>query len=114
MCGVLSASALLAQTSHRRPDPKPPSRPNALEQLEEQTADAQKDDRARQAAAREQRKANRAELNRELRQLIELAQNLQKRLEANHLDAALPVELQKEANELEHLARKIHKRVRGL
>lgn len=112
--GILSASALLAQTSHRQPDPKPPSQPNPFEQLEEQDKESAKGDRARQASAREQRKANRAELGRELPQLIELAQNLQKRLAATNLDAAIPVDLQKRANELERLSREIHKRVRGL
>lgn len=114
VCALLSSGVLLAQTSHRQPDPKPPSQPNPFEQLEEQDKESAKGDRARQASARAQRKANRAELGRELPQLIELAQNLQKRLTATNLDAAVPVDLQKQADELERLARGIHKRVRGL
>ncbi len=114
VCGILSASALLAQTSHRRIDPKPPSQPNPFEQLEKQAAESQKDDRARLAAAREQRKASRAELNRELPRLIEVAQNLQKQLNATDLETALPADLERQAKQLEQVARQIHKRIRGL
>ncbi len=114
VCGMLSASALLAQTSHRQPEPKPPSQPNPFEQLEEQASQSQRQDRTRQAAAREQRKVNRAELNRELPQLIELAQNLQKQLNATNLETAVPADIERQAKQLEQAARQIHKRIRGL
>jgi hypothetical protein len=114
VCALLSSTVLLAQTSHRRMDPKPPSRPNPFEQLEKEAAESPQNDRARLASARERRKVNCAELSRELPQLVEIAQNLQKRLEATDLNATAPVDLQKQANDLERLARQIHKRVRGL
>jgi len=111
---MLSASALLAQTSHRQSDPKPPSQPNPFEELEKQAAESKKKDHARQVAAREQHKASRAELNRELPRLIELAQNLQKQLNATDVENALPADLERQANKIERAARQIHKRVRGL
>ncbi len=94
--------------------PKPPEQPNPFEQLEKEAAESPKTDRARLTAAREQRKANRAELNRELPRLIELAQNLQKQLNATNLETALPADLERQAKQLEQVARQIHKRIRGL
>lgn len=114
VCGILSGSALLAQTSHRRIDSNPPTRPNVFEQLEKQATESQKEDRARQAAARQQRNANLAELDRELPRLIELAQDLRKQLNASDVETTLPVDLERQAQEVEQIARRIHKQIRSL
>ncbi|MBI3669371.1 MAG: hypothetical protein HY237_06305 [Acidobacteria bacterium] len=113
-CGVLTSACLLAQTSHRRPNPLPPREPNIFGQLEKQSTQPPQEQAGRQAAARERRKANHAALNRELPQLIELAQNLQKQLEAADLESAVPADLERQARQLERVARQIHQRVRGL
>ncbi len=113
MCGMLSASGLLGQTSHRQPDPKPPREPNIFDQLEKQRAESPKELAAREAAARA-RSANIAELTRELPRLIQLAQDLRERLNATDLKTTLPVDLERQAKQLEQAARQIHKRIREL
>ncbi len=115
LCVLLASFGLLAQTSHRQPNPKPPRGPNDIfDQWEEQETESPKIQDARQAAARQQRRANLAELKRELPQLIELAQSLQNRLNTTHLGTALPVDLEKQAKELEQVARRVHKQIRNL
>jgi len=106
---------MLGQTSHRQPNPKPPRGPNDIfDQFEKQNTESAKQQPGENAAARQQREANRMALSRELPQLIDLAQNLQKRLDATDLNAALPADLQKQAKELERVARQVHKRIRSL
>ena len=68
----------------------------------------------RQTAARRQRSANLSELKRELPRLIELAQNLENRLNATDLETALPADFEQQAKELEQVARRIHKHIRNL
>ena len=115
LCVLLASFGLLAQTSHRQPNPKPPRGPNDIfDQWEEQETESPKIQDARQAAARQQRRANLAELKRELPQLIELAQSLQNRLNTTHLGTALPDDLEKQAKELEQVARRVHKQIRNL
>ncbi len=114
-CGVLTSACLLAQTSHRQPNPQPPKGPNdVFDQLEKEKTEPPKQRPAQQAAARQQRNANLAELERELPRLIELAQNLRKQLNASDVETALPVGLERQAKELEQIARRIHKQIRSL
>ncbi len=114
LCVLLASFGLLAQTSHRQPNPKPPRGPNDIfDQLEEQRTESPKKQDAQQAT-RQQRGANLAELKRELPQLIELAQSLQNRLNTTDLGTALPVNLEKQAQELEQVARRVHKQIRNL
>ena len=113
-CVLLASLGLLAQTSHRQPNPKPPRGPNDIfDQWEEQETESPKKQDARQAT-RQQHSANLAGLKRELPRLIELAQSLQNRLNTTHLGTALPVDLEKQAEELEQVARRIHKQIRNL
>ena len=115
ICGILSASALLAQTSHRQPNSQPPRGPNdVFDQLGKQKTESLKEQAAQQAAARQQRSAKLVELARELPRLIKLAQRLQERLSASDLGTALPVDLEKQAKELEQIARRIHKQIHDL
>jgi hypothetical protein len=112
---LLASFSLLAQTSHRQPDPKPPRGPNDIfDQLEKQKTESPKEQAARQTAARQQRNANLAELKRELPRLIGLARNLENRLNATDLETALPADLEPQAKELEQVARQIHKHTRNL
>jgi len=112
---LLASFGLLAQTSHRQPDPKPPRRPNdTFDQLEKQQKESPKEQAAQQAAARQQRSANLAELKRELPRLIELAQELENGLNVTDLETALPADLEPQAKELEQVARQIHKHTRNL
>ncbi len=111
---LLTCSSLLAQTSHRQLNPKPPRQPSVFEQLDKQKADSTKEQSAQQAAARRQRSASLAQLQGELPRLIELAQSLQEELRAGDLETALPADLEKQAKELEQVARRVHKRVRSL
>jgi len=113
-CVLLASFGLLAQTSHRQPNPKPPRGPNDIfDQWEEQETESPKKQDARQAT-RQQRRANLAGLERELPRLIELAQSLQDRLNTTDLGTALPVDLEKQAKELEQVARRVHKQIRNL
>lgn len=111
---LLAGLPALTQTSHRRPNPHPPSSPNIFDQVEKQQKTEREQKLAQQAAAREQRRAQRAELARELPQLIELARSLQEQLDSTDLDTTLPADLHRQGQELERLARQIHKRVRSL
>ncbi len=114
LCVLLASFGLLAQTSHRQPNPKPPRGPNDIfDQWEEQETESPKKQDARQAT-RQQRSANLAGLKRELPRLIELAQSLQNRLNTSDLGTALPVDLEKQAQELEQVARRVHKQIRNL
>ncbi len=114
LCGTLASFGLLAQTSHRQPEPKPPREPNVFDQMEKQKKESPKEQAARQAAARQQRGANLAELKRELPRVIELAQNLENRLNATDLETALPADLEPQAKELEQVARQVRKHIRNL
>ena len=114
LCVLSAAFGLLAQTSHRQPNPKPSRGPNVFDLLEKQETESPKEQSARQTAARHQRSANLAELKRELPRLSELAQNLENRLNATDLETALPAELEQGAKELEQVARRIHKHIGNL
>jgi hypothetical protein len=106
---------LLAQESHRRPNPEPRKDPaDVFNQIEQEQAESPKEEAARKAAARRQRSANLAELQKSLPRLVELAQSLQNRLHESDLETALPADLEKQANELEQVARRVHKQVRNL
>ncbi len=112
---LLASFALLAQTSHRQPNPQPPKEPNDIfKQMEKQKKESPKEQSARQAAARQQRTANLAELKRELPRLVELARNLENRLNATDLETALPADLEPQAKELEQVARQVRKHIRNL
>ncbi len=114
LCVSLASFGLLAQTSHRQPNPKPPRGPNDIfDQWEEQETQSPKKQDARQAT-QQQRRANLAGLERELPRLIELAQSLRNRLNTTDLGSALPVDLEKQAQELEQVARRVHKQIRNL
>jgi len=82
--------------------------------LEKQQKESPKEQAAQQAAARQQRSANLAELKRELPRLIELAQELENGLNVTDLETALPADLEPQAKELEQVARQIHKHTRNL
>jgi len=110
----LASFGLLAQTSHRQPDPKPPREPNVFDQMEKQNKESPKEQSGRQVAAQQQHSANLAELKRELPQLIELAQKLENRLNATDLETALPADLEPQAKELEQVARQVRKHIRNL
>lgn len=110
---LLTSLVAPAQTSHRQPNPKQGSEPNVFDQIEQQGREQRQQPLAWQAA-REQRKARLAELDRELVRLLELAQDLQRRLKATDLDATLPADLSRQAQELERVARSIHKHIRSL
>lgn len=111
---LLAELTALPQSSRRRIGPKPPAPPNVFDQLEKQREEQPQDRRAQEAAARERRRAGLEELSRELPRLIGLAQNLQEQLNSTDLDATSPVTLRQRSQELERLARQIHKRVRSL
>lgn len=112
---LLSSFGFLTQTSHRQPNPQPPRSPaDVFNQLEQQKSESPKEELSRKAAARRQRSANLAELQQDLPRLVELGQNLQNRLHESDLETALPADLEKQANELEQVARRIHKRIRNL
>jgi hypothetical protein len=114
LCFLLVSFGLLAQTSHRQPNPSPPREPGDIfDQLQKQQAESPKK-QGQQALARQQRSANLAELERELPRLIDLAQGLQNRLRATNLETAHPADLEQQAKELEQVARRVHKRVRSL
>jgi hypothetical protein len=111
---LLAAYSLLAQTSHRQPNPQPPKEPSDIfKQLEKEKSEPAKE-RPSHAVATQQRSAQVAEVERELSQLVELAQGLQTRLTASDLEATLPVDLQRQAKELQRLAGRIHKQIGSL
>ena len=112
--GMLSLLGWVTQESHRVPNPKPPSPPNVFDRLEKQSTQSREEQLRQQAAVREQRRAKLAELDRDLLRLNELAQNLQKRLKAIDLDITLPADLSRQSQELERVARQIHKQIRAL
>ncbi len=112
LCGVLASAGLLAQTSHRQPNPQPPKDPSDIfKQLEKQKAEPSKEGSPQAVATKQQRSAQAAEVEGELSRLIELAQNLQTRLNASDLEATLPVDLERQAKELQRLAGRIHKHI---
>lgn len=112
VCALFSSAVLLAQTSHRQPNPKPPGQPSIFDQLEKQKTEPSTE-QARDAAG-QLRRANLAELEGELPRLIDLAQSLQMRLNTTDLETALPADLERQAKELEQIARRIHKQIRSL
>ena len=111
---LLTGVAARPQSSHRRIGPKPPAPPNVFDQLEKRHGAERQQELAQEAAARNQRHTDRAELARDLNELMGLAQKLQTQLDSTDLDKTLPVGLRQQSDELERLARRIHKRVRGL
>lgn len=111
---LLTGVAARPQTSHRTIGPKPPAPPNVFDQVEKRRDSERQGQRVQESAARDQRRAEREELTRELPQLIDLAQKLQTQLDSTDLDKTLPLGLRQQSQELERLARRIHKRVRGL
>ncbi len=82
--------------------------------MERQRDAQQQADRAKAIAIQKQRKEQLAELAKELPRLTSLCQALQDRLKSTDLQNLLPADLRKQSGELEHLARDINKKVRGL
>lgn len=121
LVAALLLTSLLAfpQSSSRRPRTAPRSDPTAVfdsleQQREHDVRQQQREKLAREAAARQQRQAERAHLAEELPRLIGLAQQLQTQLNSTDLDTTLPADLEQQAQQLEQLARQVRKRIRGL
>lgn len=91
----------------------PPSR-DTIGALERQRDAQQRADRAKAMAIQKQRKEQLAELAKEIPRLTSLCQALQERLNSTDLQNSLPADLRKQSGELEHLARDINRKVRGL
>jgi hypothetical protein len=109
---IFSYSCFLAlQTSHRQLNPKSPRDNNPFDQLEKQGDEASNDRVARLAAARIAREKAIAQLQSDLPRLIELAQGMQDRLKTLDANASLPADLTRDGEQLEGLARKIHRQI---
>lgn len=109
---LLAAYGLLAQTSHRQPNPQPPKEPTDIfKQLEKQKSEPAKGSSSQAVTTQQQRSAQVAEVERELSQLVELAHSLQTRLNTSDLEVTLPVDLERQAKELQRLAGRIHKHI---
>ncbi|SRR6266436_6302485 len=102
---------LALQTSHRQLDPKSPRAHNPFDQLEKQADEPSSDRVARLAAARIAREKAIAQLQNDLPKLIELAQGMQDRMKTIDANASLPADLTRDAEQLEGLARKIHRQI---
>jgi len=115
---LLVSMSAQPQTSNRRRGPYPPQSPNVFDQMDERRRqDEQKEQaekRAREASALERRKAELSQLNDELPRLIQLAQELQQKLNSADLKTTLPAELRGQGEQLERAARQVHKRIRSL
>lgn len=107
---LLASLVFAAQTGHRL-DPKSREAPNEFDKMQKQGDIPSQGSRA---ALEQQRKASLDQLQRELPQLIGVAQDLQNRLKSLDPNAVLPADLRKEGKELEGLARQIQKRVGNL
>ena len=109
---IFSYGCFLAlQTSHRQLDPKSPRNNNPFDQLEKQGDEPSNDRMARLAAARIAREKAIVQLQNDLPKLIELAQGMQDRMKTLDANASLPADLTRDAEQLEGLARKIHRQI---
>ena len=114
LCVLLGGLTALPQTSHRQLDPKPPRPPNPLEQLGQQAEEDAKERARQQTVSREAREAARAELEKDLSRLMEVAEGLQSRLKALDANRVFPADLSRQGEELDRLARQVHRRIRKL